>query len=210
MTPWIALTLVALALLLLAEVREHTLGKWLSKPVASVGFVGLGVEAGALTSFPGHVMLVALVLCLLGDLLLIGKSKGAFLAGLVAFLLGHVGYVVVFVLLGLSGPSTGLGALLVVLVGLPVLRWLWPHVKGPMRGPVAAYIAIISAMVACSMGAWGAGASWIVPVGAVLFYLSDICVARNRFVAPGSINRLIGLPLYYAGQLVLAGSISTF
>jgi len=33
-------------------------------------------------------------------------------------------------------------------------------------------------------------------------------VARNRFVKPGAINRVIGLPLYYTAQLVLAGSLS--
>ena len=43
-------------------------------------------------------------------------------------------------------------------------------------------------------------------LGAVLFYLSDIMVARDRFVAPGFANRLVGLPLYFGGQLLLAWS----
>jgi hypothetical protein len=38
----------------------------------------------------------------------------------------------------------------------------------------------------------------------VLFWLSDLCVARERFVTQGFVNRAIGLPLYYGAVLVLA------
>ena len=37
----------------------------------------------------------------------------------------------------------------------------------------------------------------------------DLFVARQRFVAEAFINRLIGLPLYYAGQLLIAWSTLT-
>jgi hypothetical protein len=40
--------------------------------------------------------------------------------------------------------------------------------------------------------------------GAVLFFVSDLFVARNRFVAPGLANRLLGLPAYYGGQVLIA------
>jgi len=40
--------------------------------------------------------------------------------------------------------------------------------------------------------------------GALSFYVSDLAVARDRFVAPGFSNRLWGLPLYYGGTLLLA------
>jgi hypothetical protein len=39
------------------------------------------------------------------------------------------------------------------------------------------------------------------------FYLSDLFVARQRFVAPAFANRLYGLPLYYLGQFLLAFSV---
>jgi uncharacterized membrane protein YhhN len=43
---------------------------------------------------------------------------------------------------------------------------------------------------------------------AVLFYLSDITVARDRFVTgPRFLNRLVGLPLYYSAQFLFAFSI---
>jgi YhhN family len=42
----------------------------------------------------------------------------------------------------------------------------------------------------------------------VLFYLSDVTVALDRFVTGRRfVNRAIGLPLYYGGQFLLAYSI---
>ena len=44
------------------------------------------------------------------------------------------------------------------------------------------------------------------PEGDLAFYLSDLGVARQRFVSPGLINRFVGLPLYYGAQLLFAFS----
>jgi hypothetical protein len=41
-------------------------------------------------------------------------------------------------------------------------------------------------------------------VGALLFYLSDFAVARDKFVAPGFWNGAWGLPFYFVAQLNLA------
>ena len=43
-------------------------------------------------------------------------------------------------------------------------------------------------------------------MGAVSFYASNISVARNQFVAPGRVNRMWGLPLYYLAQVLLAST----
>jgi hypothetical protein len=44
-------------------------------------------------------------------------------------------------------------------------------------------------------------------VGALGFYVSDVFVARQRFLKSEIVNRLIGLPLYYGGQFLLAFSV---
>jgi uncharacterized membrane protein YhhN len=76
-----------------------------------------------------------------------------------------------------------------------------------MRGAVRAYIAVISVMVVAAAGTYAlAGNGWI-PLGAVGFYLSDLSVARDRFVKEEFLNRIWGLPLYYAAQVALAWSI---
>jgi uncharacterized membrane protein YhhN len=81
-----------------------------------------------------------------------------------------------------------------------------------MKGPVLVYILVITAMVACASGVLanpglalpGRG---MVFAGALLFYFSDVFVARDRFVKKAFSNRLAGLPLYYGGQFLLALSL---
>jgi hypothetical protein len=48
---------------------------------------------------------------------------------------------------------------------------------------------------------------FLVIFGAVSFYISDLFVARDRFLKTEFVNRLIGLPLYYGGQFLFAFSI---
>jgi uncharacterized membrane protein YhhN len=72
---------------------------------------------------------------------------------------------------------------------------------------VLSYIAVITVMVwgalSVVIGGWAPAR---VAAGAVLFYLSDLAVARERFVAHSFTNRAVGLPLYYVGQLLLAST----
>lgn len=144
------------------------------------------------------------MLSLVGDVLLIPKTRGSFLLGLVAFLLGHVAYAAAFVERGVSKGAVG-GALLALAVPVAfVARWLLPSVEAKMKVPVIAYMTVITLMVAFSIGTVAAHGNALLVVGAVAFYLSDLAVARERFVAPGFVNRLWGLPLYYGAQLVLA------
>jgi hypothetical protein len=66
----------------------------------------------------------------------------------------------------------------------------------------------ISAMVSLAAGSFAARPSLLLLTGAIGFYLSDLSVARDRFVAPGFVNRLWGIPLYYGAQLLFAWSVS--
>ena len=59
-------------------------------------------------------------------------------------------------------------------------------------------------MVVVASATLPGGADPRIPTGAVLFYVSDLFVARERFVTPGFVNKALGLPLYYGGQLLLA------
>ena len=151
-----------------------------------------------------------LVFSFVGDLALIPRERRWFLAGLVAFLLAHVIYTAAFV--GVAGrPSLPWGALAVIVAAsLAVYLHFRPHL-GTMRAPVAAYIVVISVMLAA---AWALALGlrdpfgWQVAAGATLFYLSDIAVARRRFTpGAGFRTRAVGLPAYYAGQFLLALTI---
>jgi uncharacterized membrane protein YhhN len=197
-----SITIVALVVLLVGEKRNVTLRN-IAKPVASAGFVGVALSAGALDSTYGSWVFLGLMLGAAGDVLLLGVSRGAFVAGLAAFLLGHVAYVAAFVTVGLHGPVALIVGSAAMVIGAFVFVWVYPHLERAMIAPVAAYIVVISTMVATA-------AASVVPVvilASAAFYLSDLSVARDRFVAPGFINRVWGLPLYYGAQLLLAWSV---
>ena len=85
---------------------------------------------------------------------------------------------------------------------------------GQMKGPVIAYILIISTMVAAAITVQGTvGLSPTIEVlllaGALLFYVSDLILAANRFWKPWRYNR-ISLAFYYSGQLLIALSVYFF
>lgn len=200
---------VSVGFLLLAEATGNLRLKWLSKTAASLAFVGLAIDQGALGSDYGRWVLGALVFCLMGDVLLIPASTPTFLAGMGAFATGHALFTFAFLGSGTASWLTlviALGA--VALLMLPVLRWLWPHL-GALAWPVTGYCAIIAAMVASSLFAAPnfPELSIMIAVGAVSFAVSDIAVARDQFVKPALINRLWGLPLYYGAQMMLASSV---
>jgi uncharacterized membrane protein YhhN len=205
-TVFVLLTLAATALLVWTEIAASPALRWV-KMAASTGFIAIAVASGAGSSTFGRFVLAALVLSWVGDLLLTYEDRNAFTAGLVSFLLGHVAFSIAFVVLGIGWPLAAGAAVVIAVIAAFVWRWLSPHV-GDMVGPVAAYVGVISIMNVLAFGAFGGGATVLIPVGAVLFFVSDMFVARNQFVAPGLVNRVWGLPLYYGAQILLALSVA--
>jgi len=198
---------VAVAGLLWAEYRGSRQGLWLAKPVASLAFIWAGIAAGALDSTYGQWILLGLVLCLLGDVLLIPHDRPAvFRAGVFAFLGGHVAYSAAFLTQPLDGFGLAGGAVLLAVVVGGVLRWLASSLPADMAWPVRIYMIVIGVMSALACGVTAAGGPWAVAVGALAFTASDVSVARDRFVRHEFLNRAWGLPLYYGAQLLLAAT----
>ncbi len=206
---WFLMTAVALALVLYGEKSGKSPLVWIFKPVASAGFIGAAVAAGAFETAYGHAIFMALVWSMAGDILLIPRNnRTIFTFGLVAFLIGHLGYVVAFKVRGLDMTWAAISAVGVVIVAWVVWRWLRPHLPKKMVGPVIAYITVISLMVVAAFAAFGAKPHWVLLVAALMFYVSDLLVARQRFVAQTIVNRVIGLPIYYGAQCLFAASVA--
>jgi uncharacterized membrane protein YhhN len=196
---------LAVAGLLVAERLESQAGKWLTKPVASLAFIGVAIASGAAASQYGQLIMLGLVLCLLGDVLLIPEDRpGVFRLGVFAFLCGHVAFAAAFLTQPLDRRWLALAVVVLAFVLWNVWRWLSPSLPADMRVPVQAYFAVIATMTALACGVTGAGATPLVFLGAIAFTVSDISVARDRFVRPGFTNRVWGLPLYYFAQVLLA------
>lgn len=126
-------------------------------------------------------LVVALAFCALGDLFLAYVGERAFLAGLVAFLLGHIVYSVLF----FDGQDQGWSASMPFFAGtvaifafaLGVFRALRPKL-GDLRLPVMVYTGILSAM---AVAALSRGPDPLLLSGVVLLMASDAVLAFEKF-----------------------------
>ena len=179
-----------------------------AKIIASTGFLAVAILSGALQSTYGKVLLAGLTLSFAGDALLIGETQQAFLAGLAAFLLAHLAYVAAFAVSGVNFRWLAGATLPVVGIAVGIAVWLAPHTPPELSLPVRLYTIVISGMVIAAFGTRGKGGSVLILAGALLFFMSDLSVAALRLVQTDFPTYVWGLPLYYAGQLCLALSVS--
>lgn len=200
-----------LAGLLLFEKKGSRKRKLLTKTLLSCLFIITALVQPHPIPRYYQILLIGLLFCLGGDIFLALPREKMFLFGLVSFLLGHICYLICFFFLADISRWTWGGAVAGLVVGVMVVYWLKPHL-GRMLIPVIAYIVVITLML---IGAWTVlGDSQVkstgrvlVFIGAACFYVSDLFVARNRFLKTEFKNRLFGLPLYYFGQFLLAFSV---
>ncbi len=147
----------------------------------------------------------------IGDAFLISSDKKMFKIGILAFLLGHVLYMVgvwglprdfsTLRLLGLSG---------VVLFTVIVIGFLWKKLSPSFRPLVSGYILVLSSLMALTSISHPMMDSWGPFFWSITFAASDLCVARNRFIQESPWNRVVGLPLYFGAQLYLAWQFASW
>ncbi len=196
----VSLTAGALVALLFAERTDRPRLIW--KGLASAGFVWAALAKGLPTTTLAWLIVAGLVASFIGDIALVYES--GFLAGLVAFALAHVFYAGAFVVSGTQVSILIPALLFATIAFLAVRSWLLGKVSPRLHRPVIGYMVIISVMLVTA----AASTRFVLYAGAALFYLSDLAVARQRFVMPGFENKLIGLPLYYSAQLLLASTVT--
>ena len=203
----IAVCLIACAALVFSEYRGWKIGKAMLKIAASTAFLTLAFQLNATASAYGQLILTALGFSWVGDVFLLSQKSRLFLLGLASFLLAHLVFAIAFASLSTDVTALVVGLVLMSSLGIVVLAWLWGHLKAFYRLAVTAYVTAIVAMCALAISASVASDMWMLAVGAMIFAISDVAVARNRFVAPGASNKLWGLPLYYGAQIILALSV---
>jgi len=155
---------------------------------------------------------IGLALSLAGDIFLMLPNE-KFIAGLVAFLLAHIAYIVGFNQTAL--PLNGIGLLFAVILGAAAV-WLYRRIaaglekkgENALKAPVLAYTTVISIMVFSAWltflrPEWTPHAAMLSSIGAVLFMLSDAVLAWNKFVQPIPNGRVLNMMAYHLGQMVL-------
>lgn len=177
------------------------------KLVPMLGLLALAAP-DLVDSATGVWFVAGLVLCMVGDALLIGRSSRAFLLGLGAFLIGHLLYAVAFV----SGPTmTSAWTWVAPTVLLPLaavgLRWVVPgarrHGGAALAAPVVAYLVVIGGMVLAA----GSTGQPLLVLGAVSFAVSDLVLGLNRFVRPLRWGPAVVMATYYLAQFLLVAGM---
>lgn len=156
---------------------------------------------------------LGIVFSLAGDIFLLLSNRW-FIAGLAAFLMAHVSYIV-----GLNTPIGDASPLWAIVIGIilalatarvlrPILAGLREKEQGKLFIPVVVYgtvitIMLLSAILTIYRTDWKTSASGLVSLGAILFYFSDIILAWNRFVKPIKNGRLVNMVSYHLGQIAL-------
>lgn len=191
----------------LTDERRTRIARFL-KMTASTGVVVM-LWTGTPTLSPyGWAILAALIASWIGDLALSFSGREAFISGLLAFAAAHALYSVAFVVRSPVVLVVLIPMMVVMgLVGWRIFSWLEPHAPGELTAPLIGYVAIISIMVGLAFATQGVVLDARIPIGAVVFAVSDVFVARQRFVSPGPWNRLIGLPMYFTAQLLFVASV---
>lgn len=196
------------ALLLYAESQKHETLRWIAKLSASSAFIAAAYAAGACEHSFGQLMLAGLILSWLGDAFLLPRDKPLFFqAGLGSFLLAHLAYTLAF------AAQFSLGSLVVsVLLISPafwrIYRWLASDLPAQFQLSVPVYMLVIGLMSAFGIAHATNSANTAAAIGALMFAVSDIAVAKDQFKGHSLQNKLWGLPLYYGAQLVLVLAIA--
>jgi uncharacterized membrane protein YhhN len=149
-------------------------------------------------------VMLALVFSWAGDMLLL--SSDLFMAGLAAFLIAHIFYIIAYHKTGAaSGKLKVLDIIKLVLIGGILIRVLYPHLGG-MLIPVLVYSMVLLGMALWAhkrRGATSARSFMLVSTGAILFVISDGVIAVNKFAFEVPAERILVMSTYIAAQYLI-------
>ena len=193
--------------LLVAELNENRLLQRVLKPAAALGFIIIAISVGAVEHQYGRIILAGLIACGLGDVCLLSRnSPKLFIAGMASFAFGHLAYLYAFA--GVAAEVSALALIikagLITFIGVGVYKWLHPHLPKDLRLAVPLYFIIILIMLINVLNLPMEQPLVLAMAGAVLFAISDVFVARDRFVSPTPRNAFAITPLYFGAQALIA------
>jgi len=161
-------------------------------------------------------LLTALTFSWIGDVILLFANKGEiyFILGLVAFLVSHVFYIVLFSKQAISKTiknkiSFGAGIGLIVIYFLMMISTLAPKL-GSLTIPVVIYAVVISTMLFYALKGsfqWNTIPNQSVLIGAVFFISSDSILAFNKFDQPIPYASFLIMITYLAAQFCIVWGI---
>jgi len=154
-------------------------------------------------------IVIALLFSWLGDILLMFESANSnfFIFGLIAFLLGHIFYIVLFDQVRLREKfKQSLFPLLPIAVYYILLISLLQPNLGGMQKPVSIYGLVISIMLSFAIDLWklkDKTTAFLIIFGAVLFITSDSLLAINKFYKQFEYAGIAVMSTYGLAQLLI-------
>ena len=211
-TYWLIPTVIAAGLQWYARWRGHRWLHLITKPAVMLLLLAWVWQSTHFEGFTGWIGL-ALFFSLLGDILLM-LPPSFFMAGLGAFLLGHICFMLGFRVASLSGQPLLWGVGIVLLaMALYTQQYYWKVLKKKLyskkvRSGVMLYIIIIHGMIFSAVSTfwqpeWSAVTAGLVAVGAVLFGISDSTLAYNRFMKKIPIAHVWIMITYHMAQIAM-------
>ena len=183
---------------------------YIAKPLATLLVAAMVWQEPASERAYRRAVLVGLVLSTAGDVFLMLPGD-RFVFGLASFLLAHCAYLVALTrrarFFAAAWPFLAYAALAAM-----VLALLWPHLPGPLRGPVIAYVGLLTAMAAQAAAAWRLRrdrATALAAAGGLFFVASDAMLAINRFAAPFAAAQPAVLASYWIAQSLIGLSVAS-
>ena len=164
---------------------------WYMKPI----LLPILITAVAVSeSFPTKkILLIALIFSWIGDIILLFADKGElyFIFGLVAFLLSHLVYILLFskqqnTRINEKKEIFWLGILAILAYFFIMIDTLFLKL-GDLKIPVIVYAVVITTMLFFAFKGslkWATPANNYILVGAIVFVSSDSILAFNKFYAP--------------------------
>lgn len=196
--------------------------EYVAKPGVMLALLAALLQAGGTAALAGPAgwFAAGILLSLAGDVFLM-LPRERFVAGLAAFLLAHLAYLAGFnPTLPPLNLASGILALLVALVGVQLYRRIAAGLDASghpgLKTPVLVYSIAISLMLLAALltlvrQEWEAGPALLAGGGALLFFISDLTLAWNKFVAPLPAGRLRVHITYHLGQaLIVLGAAAHF
>lgn len=177
---------------------------YLSKPLPAVLLALLVVGSPSHNNDYNHLIALGLSLSVLGDALLM-SPKDHFRAGLWCFLTVQICYGIAFSLI-IPSYTNLLLPILLAFSGVVIFLLLAPNMKR-VRWHVGSYMAAILFMAWNAIQAWQTSPEHIgvlAGIGAIIFIMSDLVLAIDRFRASSDFSRHVVMFTYYTAQSLIA------
>lgn len=181
---------------------------YIAKPAIVISLVFLFIKTSeGISKSIKRITLLALGFSVLGDILLmfVDQSPHFFTVGLVAFLLAHIMYILVF-LRHRNKQKSILSFVILLLVYASGLFYLLKDGLGEMLVPVIIYMIVILSMATTAFmrkGIVNSNSYNLVFIGAIFFMISDSILALNKFYQPIPFSNISIMLTYALAQYLI-------